>query len=425
MNDPDGSGSPPKHDPYLALRYGSYRSLLIGGLVALIGHQMLGVAIGWELYERTGKPISLGLVGLVQVIPVFLFSLLGGQTADRFSRKYIIVWSQVIRAVSSLALAWLSYTEGPLFGIYVCLFVGGVVRAFHVPARVALLPQILPPAAFSNAVMWNSSTFRFSAIIGHAMGGFVIGWTHHALPVYVIDAAVSLVYVVSVLSIPGTGTKGQPSRMNVESLLAGVRFVWHTKVLLAAITLDMFAVLLGGAVALMPIYAKDILHIGPEGLGCLLAAESIGAIGMGWFLAHLPPLKRAGPAMLLSVVGFGIGIIVFGFSTNLWLSLGALFFCGVFDTISVVVRHTLVQLRTPDEMRGRVSSINTIFIASSNELGQFESGGVAHFFGPMVSVVSGGIGSILVVIGVAAIWPELRRLGPLVEESGADVPVRT
>jgi MFS family permease len=206
--------------------------------------------------------------------------------------------------------------------------------------------------------------------------------------------------------------------MNLTSLLAGIRFVWSTKVLFAAITLDMFAVLLGGAVAMLPVYAKDILHVGPEGLGTLRAAESMGAIGMAMYLAHRPPLKHSGPAMLISVVGFGVGIIVFGLSTDFWLSFWALAFCGICDSISVVVRHTLVQLRTPDEMRGRVSSVNTVFIASSNELGQFESGLVAKFFSPVASVVSGGVGTILVVAAVALIWPELRKLGALVEPSG-------
>ena len=416
MNDPDGSGSPTQHDPYLALRYGPYRALLFGGLIALVGHQMLNVAIGWELYERTGQAISLGLVGLVQVIPVFLFSLIGGHTADRFNRKSIIIWTQVIRALSSLALVWISYTQGPEWSIYVCLFMGGVVRAFHVPARVALLPQILPPVAFSNAVTWNSSAFQTSSIVGPAVGGLMMGWTGHAFPVYLADAAGAFVYVFSVLFIPDTSAKRQPSRMNLENVLAGARFVWNKKVLLAAVTLDMFAVLLGGAVAMLPIYAKDILDVGPTGLGWLRAAESIGSIGMALYLAHRPPLKRAGPAMLLGVLGFGLGIIVFGLSTHFWLSIAALAFCGACDSISVLVRHTLVQLRTPDEMRGRVSSVNTIFIASSNELGQFESGAVASLFGPVFAVVSGGIGTILVVLGVASIWPELRRLGPLVEE---------
>ncbi len=415
MSDPDGTAPPPRHDPYSSLRHGAYRALLTGGLVSMIGQQMLLLAVSWELYERTGRALSLGLVGLVQVIPIFLFSLPGGHLADRVDRRTIILWTQVARAACSLGLAWLSFTSGPELGIYACLFLNGVARAYHVPARTALIPQILPPAAFSNAVTWNSSAFQISAVTGPALAGAIIGWGGLAFPVYLVNAATSLVYIVALLFVPRSTEKRQPSPLNRENLLAGLRFVWGTKVLLAAVTLDMFAVLLGGAVAMLPIYAKDILHVGPAGLGCLRAAESIGAIGMAMALAHRPPLRRAGPTMLLAVIGFGAGIIVFGLSTSFWLSLGAMVFCGACDTISVVVRHTLIQLRTPDAMRGRVSAVNTVFIASSNELGQFESGSVAHFFGPVISVVSGGIGAIAVVLGVALAWPELRRLGPLVE----------
>jgi MFS family permease len=415
MSDPDGSGPPSKHDPYVALRYGSYRALLVGGMVALIGGQMLNLAIGWELYERTKDPFRLGLVGLVQIIPIFLFSLPGGHAADRFSRRKIILWTQLARSFTSIMLAWLSFTHGPEAGIFACLFLNGVTRAFHVPARTALLPQILPPAAFSNAVTWNSSTFQLSAIVGPAIGGYAMGLCGAAWPVYLMDAGGAYIYLASTLFVRETPTERKAEPVSLSSLLAGIRFVWSTKVLFAAITLDMFAVLLGGAVAMLPVYAKDILHVGPEGLGTLRAAESAGAIGMAMFLAHRPPMKHSGPAMLLAVAGFGVGIVVFGFSTDFWLSLAALGFCGVCDSISVVVRHTLVQLRTPDEMRGRVSAVNTVFIASSNELGQFESGLVAKFLGPVASVVSGGVGTILVVASVALIWPELRRLGPLVE----------
>jgi MFS family permease len=416
MSDSAPPGSTPEHDPYLALRYGSYRALLIGGLIALLGGQMLNLAIGWELYERTKDPFRLGLVGLVQIIPIFLFSLPGGHTADRFSRKKIILWTQLARSCTSLTLAWLSYTHGHEAGIYACLFANGITRAFHVPARTALLPQILPPAAFGNAVTWNSSTFQLAAIVGPALGGYAMGLCGAAWPVYLMDAGSAYIYLASTLFVREAATERRSEPMSISSLLAGIRFVWSTKVLFTAITLDMFAVLLGGAVAMLPVYAKDILHVGPEGLGTLRAAESVGAIGMAMFLAHRPPLKHSGPAMLLAVAGFGLGIIVFGCSTDFWLSFGALAFCGACDSISVVVRHTLVQLRTPDEMRGRVSAVNTVFIASSNELGQFESGLVAKFLGPVASVVSGGIGTVLVVVAVAMISPELRRLGSLVQK---------
>jgi MFS family permease len=399
--------------------------LLFGGVITATGGQMLNLAIGWELYERTKDPLSLGLVGLVQVIPIFLFSLPAGQIADRFDRRHIGAMAQFLRACSSLALVWISATQGPITGIYVCLFVNGVMRAFHAPARTALMPAILPAAAFANAVSWNTSGFQLASVTGPALGGLAIGVAGFAWPVYLFDAATSLFNVFCMLSIragaaTATVRKEPPS---FESLVAGIRFVWQTKIVLAAMTLDLFAVLLGGAAALLPIYAKDILHVGAEGLGWLRAAESFGALLMAVTIAHRPPMRRAGPALLWSVAGFGLGIVVFGLSENYWLSLAAMACCGACDNVSVVVRHTLMQLRTPDDMRGRVAAVNMVFISSSNELGQLESGLAARFFGPVATVVGGGIGTILVVLAAAWAWPEIRRLKELHSEKSEDSPL--
>ncbi|MCW8132313.1 MAG: MFS transporter [Planctomycetota bacterium] len=426
MNDADGSSaSPPAvHDPYHALRYRDYRLLLIGGLITATGGQMFSLAVGWELYNRTNEAMALGLVGLAQVIPIFLFSLPAGQVADRLDRRMIGAVAQCIRALSSLLLVYISYTKGPVEVVYLCLFINGTTRAFHAPARMALMPQILPAAAFANAVSWNTTGFQIASVTGPALGGFVLGLTHYAWPVYLIDSVTSVVNVICILNIrptPAAPKKGPPT---LRSLLAGLRFVWNTKVLLATITLDLFGVLLGGAAALLPVYAKDILHCGPEGLGWLRASESVGALTMAIFIAHRPPMRRAGPALLWSVAGFGLGIVVFGLSESFWLSMAAMAFCGACDNISVVIRHTLMQLRTPDHMRGRVAAVNTVFIASSNELGQVESGTVAHYFGPVFAVVSGGIGTILVVLGAAVLWPEIRTLGHLHDEKPAEPPKR-
>ncbi|MBI3829259.1 MAG: MFS transporter [Planctomycetes bacterium] len=415
--------SEPAHDPYAALRFRDFRLLLMGGLVTATGGQMLNLAIGWELYNRTGEPMALGLVGIAQVLPIFLFSLPAGQAADRFDRRSIGAAAQFIRACSSFVLVYLSYTQGPVAAIYACLFTNGVTRAFHAPARTALMPMILPAAAFANAVSWNTTGFQLASVSGPALGGFMMGLTGFAWPVYLFDALTSLFNVVCILNIHATGSVKKKEPPSLHSLLAGIRFVWSTKVLLAVITLDLFGVLLGGAAALLPVYAKDILHVGPEGLGWLRASESVGALLMAVTIAHRPPMRRAGPALLWSVTGFGLGIVVFGLSENFWLSIAAMAFCGACDNVSVVIRHTLMQLRTPDEMRGRVAAVNTVFIASSNELGQLESGTVAHFLGPVFSVVSGGIGTILVVLVAAGIWPEIRGLQELHSEKSEDSPL--
>ena len=407
------------HDPYAALRFRDYRLFLSGRLMSVLGQQMLDVAIGWELYDRTRSALALGLVGLVLVLPIIALALPAGHAADRHDRRHIVIITQVALAVCSLALAWLSFTRGPVPLVYACLFVIGVALAFNRPATAALLPQLVPAADFANAVTWNSSVFQVASVVGPAVGGAIIGIRHHAGPVYVIDAALALGFLGCVWAIAGRQAVRGTEEMTLRNLLAGIRFVRRTKVILASITLDLFAVLFGGATMLLPVFARDILHVGPAGFGWLRAAPSVGALVMAVALTHRPPMRRAGRTLLWAVAGFGAATIVFGLSRSFALSMAMLLLVGALDNISVVVRHTLVQLRTPDAMRGRVSAVNGVFIDTSNELGGFESGVTAALFGPVLSVVGGGVITILVVVAIAWLWPELRNMGPLHESDAA------
>ena len=402
------------HDPYAALRVRNYRLYLIGSLVANLGSQMLTVAVGWELYERTGSAMALGWVGLVEFAPFILFALPAGHLADRFARQRLLAAAQGVMALAALGLAVVSVGHFGVGWMYACLFVTGVVRAVGMPAGQSLMPLLVPRETFSNAVTWRSTSYQLASTVGPAAGGFLIAVTQRPAVVYVTEALLALIFIgcLVTLQVP-RGETAPTSALTLASLLAGVRFVWGTKLILAAMTLDMFAVLLGGATALLPVYAKDILHVGPTGLGWLRAMPAIGSLVMGMGLAHRPPLRRAGRTLVSAVIGFGIATIVFGISQWYWLSLAMLFATGVCDSISVVVRHTLVQTRTPDALRGRVSAVNGLFISCSNEMGGFESGLVAACFNAVVSVVSGGVGTILVVLGVTGLWPELAQLREL------------
>lgn len=403
-----------RHDPYAAWRYRNYTLFAIARNLLMLGSQMQSVAIGWELYERTSSALILGGVGLVQVIPVILLTLPAGHVADRWNRQRTVFLTDLMVALCSFGLAVLSYTHGSIFLIYTCLFLGGIAKAFNSPASDALLPQLIPLEVFSNAATWNSSAFQLAAVLGPALGGWMIAVQKSATRVYVIDAALIIICMGLIAAIQNNkSVRLSTETPSLKSLVAGMNFVWHNKVIFAAIALDMFAVLLGGATALLPIFAKDILQVGPTGLGWLRAAPAIGALVMAVTLAHLPPMKRAGIALIWSVIGFGAVTIIFGLSRSFELSLVMLALSGAFDNISVVIRHTLVQVRTPDELRGRVSAVNSVFIGTSNELGSFESGLAAALFGPTLAVIGGGIGTILVVLIIALLLPELRRLGPL------------
>src|SRR5437660_1740325 len=436
-----------KHDPYAAFRFGDFSLFTASNLLSITGRLMLAVAVEWELYARTHSATALGLVGLVIAVPVVALSLPAGHLADRFIRKHIILVSQIFSAITSLALALVSWKHlaipqiaplragnhalaavaavferhHPIFHfddasvplIYLLLFIGASARTFSWAARAAFFPTLVSRDAFSNAVTWNNSVFQIGSVVGPAISGLLVAFVGFPF-VYLLDALCAFFFFLLVLPIRRSSQKReQTDESTWKSLVAGVRFVFSRKVILATITLDLFAVLLGGATALMPVFADQILHVGPVGLGWMRAMPAIGAFGTALAVAHLPPMKQAGRTLLWCVSGFGIATVLFGLSKAFWLSLGLLFFVGAFDSVSVIIRGSIVQLITPDEMRGRVSSVNNIFIGTSNEFGALESGLTAALFGPVISVVAGGIGTILVVLGVAFRWPETRKIGAL------------
>ena len=435
-----------RHDPYAAFRFRAFSFYSAGNLVSVIGRLMLMVSVEWEIYARTHSATALGLVGLIIAIPVVSLSLPAGHIADRFPRKRIVLVTQALSAICSLALACVSwkhlvipnwpilvYGNHLLAGIasiferhttnyhfddlslpliYLILLISATARTFGWAARSSFFPQLVPRDVFANAVTWNSSAFQIGSVVGPAIGGLLIVRTGFPF-IYLLDAACAMWFFSLVLPIRSSDRGSSSERNAWRSLTEGIRFMLQKRVILATITLDMFAVLLGGATALLPVFADQILHCGPIGLGWMRAAPGIGAFIMALGIAYLPPMKQAGKTLLWCVTGYGLATMIFGLSRSLWLSLAMLFLTGVFDSVSVVVRHTLLQLLTPDSMRGRISAVNNIFIGTSNELGALESGLTAALFGPIISVVAGGIGTILVVFGVSSIWPEIRKIGAL------------
>lgn len=408
-----------RRDTFAALRVRDFRVLIIGRMIAQVGEQSVTVAVSWELYKRTNDPLALGMVGLAQIIPVLLLSLPGGYVADRYNRKWVTLISQVVLIVCALLLAVISITEGSLPVLYGLLAIIGAARAFNNPAEGALTPQIVPKALYFNAMTWNSSVWQTSAILGPAIGAGIMALTGHAYSVYLFNAAAGAILVTALLMIKTPPVMYDPNEEKpIDAVRNGWRFVRKTPVVLAAIALDMFAVLLGGATALLPIFASDILYSDVTGLGVLRAAPSVGALLMATYLARRPPFQRAGKTLLLAVAGFGVATIFFGVSTSFLLSLAMLALLGALDNISVVIRHTLILTYTPDELRGRVGAVNTVFIGASNELGAFESGVAARFLGPVGAVVFGGIGT-LVVVGITAyLVPQLRNMRKI----GDDLP---
>lgn len=401
------------HNPFLALGFPNYRNLAIARLILLTAFQMQTVTVGWELYERTRDPLVLGGVGLVQILPIMAVTFLAGHFADQSYRKQIILVCGGLMSLASLGLTLISLGQGAIWMVYGCLFLAGLARGFHKPATDALLWQYIPTTAYTNAATWNSAVFQFASVAGPACGGLLIAVLNGAVPVYAVVTAATIIYLLLISQLPNVQTKVVSEPLSLRSLGAGFQFLRQHPVVLAAMSLDLFAVLLGGAVTLLPIYARDILHVGAAELGWMRAAPAIGALIMGAILVNLPPIQPAGKVLLGSVVGFGMVTIVFGLSRSLWLSLLMLVLVGALDNISVVIRHTLAQLWTPDHLRGRVSAINSVFISMSNELGGFESGVVAALLGPIASVVSGGIGTLLVVIVVALLCPDIRNLQEL------------
>lgn len=418
-NDPPpaspGAPLPPAHDPYAALRIGGFRRYLVGNLLSVLGLQMQSAVVMWEVYHRTGSKAMLGLVGLAQVSPVLLLALVAGHAADRFPRKLVLSVALAVMAAGSLGLAAVSLLAAPIWMLYACLVVVGVGRAFQQPAKSSFLPQIVPRQCFPNAVTWSMTGFQLAAAVGPAVGGQLLVRVDLPAVVYAVDAATALLFVALLAGVSWRRNGASSEPLSLSSLSAGARYLFGQRLILSAISLDLFAVLLGGATALLPVYAEEILHVDAAHWGALQSAPAVGALVMAILIAHRPPMRRAGLSLLWAVCGFGVATIVFGWSTNYWLSLAALFLTGAFDNVSVVVRHSLVQLLTPDQMRGRVSAVNGMFISASNELGGMESAFLASATSPVFSVVFGGFGTLAVVAAVAHWTPELRRYGKLVE----------
>ncbi len=409
------------HEPYAVLKLRDYRLYFVGNFVTYFGLNMQTTAIGWDIYIRTGSKLALGFAGLIQFLPVITLFLIAGHVADRFNRKWTVAITAVLVAIASTGLSLISFLQLDYRWMYLCIFLVGVAKAFQQPAKQSLLPLVVPKEHFTSAVTWNSSSFHTASVVGPAVGGLLIKWFGSPTIVYVLDAVAALLFVATLVMIRLHSVQETQQNFTRRELVAGFRFVRRQRVILGAIALDLFAVLFGGAVMLLPVYAEDILKTGPDGLGWMRAAPAVGALAMAVYIAHRPPWQRTGRVLLLAVTGFGVATIVFGISTSLWLSLLMLFLTGAFDNISVVIRNTLVQTLTPDELRGRVSAVNSLFIGASNELGAFESSVVAHWFGPVVSVVSGGIGTIIVVVVTAIRLPELRDYGRL----GSTVPAKS
>lgn len=400
-------------DAYAALRNPVVRRFASGRFGAVLGLQILSVSIGWHLYERTSSAWALGLVGATELIPVFLLVPVTGTVADRFSRRRVAALAHTALAAATALMAWATEAATSVTPLYVLLAVVGTARAFAMPAVQTILPRLLSPREFANANAWVSSTFQLAAITGPALAGALIAWTGRAWLALAVAAAGQLLFVVQLLRLPEVPPLPSAVGAGWGGALEGFRFVRRSPVYLAAITLDLFAVLFGGATALLPIFARDVLDVGPSGLGWMRAAPAAGAMLAALAQTRLPPWERPGRVLLVAVAGYGVATIGLGLSRDLALTLACLFATGVFDSVSIVIRLTLEQIITPDDLRGRVSAIKSVFVGFSNEFGAFESGATAALFGPVASVVGGGIGVLLVVAAIRRTWPALWDLGPL------------
>jgi MFS family permease len=417
---------PAAHDSYAALRFPDFRRFIASVVTLTVATQIQAVVVGWQIYAVTKDPLSLGLVGLAEAVPFIAIALFAGHLADRTNRRRVVALATVAMLVCAAAL--LAFTlvpatlaRGRVWPVYTVIFASGVARSFLQPARQALGAELVPRELYPNAVAWRSSVWQFAAVVGPALGGLLYGFGDAAVA-YGVDMALVAVALGAIVRLGRVQLPSVPIPTAVaadqsigESLGAGIRFVRSEPVLLTALTLDLFSVFFGGATALLPIFAADILLVGPEGLGVLRAAPSVGAVVMSLVLAHSPPLRRSGAVLLVNVALFGLAMIGFGLSRGFLLSTVLLVISGAVDMVSVVIRSTLLQVSTPPELLGRVSSVNQIFIGSSNEIGAFESGVAARLLGTVPSVVFGGLMTLLVV-GVTA-WqvPELRKLGRLDE----------
>jgi len=393
-----------------ALSYSDFRAYLAARFCIVIALEMQSVAVGWQVYEITRRPLDLGLIGLAQFLPGFFLFLPAGHIVDRYDRRRVLLSCYAACAVCAGLLMAISLSRlGSVYPIYLVVVVLGAIRSFSFPASRALLPQLVPLEHFSNAVAWHSSFFQAGTILGPACGGLLYAFFRGAAGVYAVAIGVAIGAALATQWIKAQREPRLREPVSLVTLLAGLRYIWQHRLILGSISLDLFAVLLGGAVALLPVYAREILHTGPWGLGLLRSAPGVGAGTMAILLAHRPLKSRAGPTMLWCVAGFGVFTIVFGISRNLALSLISLLLVGASDMVSVVIRAILVQVGTPDEMRGRVNAVDMLFIGASNQLGEFESGLTAHWFGTVPAVILGGVGTLVVIAIWAWKFPELRR----------------
>lgn len=407
-----------KKDPYAALRYKEFNTFLLMRFAMVFAWSMQFIIIEWQVYSLTKNPLSLGIIGLMEIIPAISMALFAGHIVDQKEKKGLLLKCILAFSVISFGMFLLTWpriisgfsTNNVLYGIYFLVFLGGIVRAFLGPTIFSLLSLIVPKKVYPNAATWSSSVWQIGAVVGPAVAGFSITW----LGVHWSMCSIFLCSIFALLMLSQIGIKpilnpkiGEPI---MQSLKEGVKFVFTNKTIFGALTLDMVAVLFGGAVALLPIFAQDILKVGPEGFGVLRAAPAVGALLTMFISAYVPLYKNAGMKLLLAIFAFGICIIIFGISTIFWISVIALFLSGVADGISVVIRQTILQLKTPDSMRGRVAAVNSIFVGSSNELGAFESGLTAKLMGTVTSVVFGGSMTLLIVIFTGIKSPTFRKL---------------
>ena len=408
---PADSPFPPEPSPFAAFQSRDFRFLAAARTVATVALQMQAVAVGFQVYALTHRAITLGYVGLAQFLPVVTLSLATGHAADRFDRRGILIGCHVLAAACSVAFWLLARSASPsLFAIYATLLVLGVARAFSGPASAALLPSLVPTAHFPNAASWQSTLWQIGAIGGPSLGGLLYGLRGSAEPVYLAAAVgiVSAMLLTACIRMRSGRLERRPP--SIATVLAGLKYVWSSKILLGSISLDLFAVFLGGAVALLPIYATDVLHVGAQGLGLLRSAPALGSAVMAIYLAFRPLRRRIGRTMMLFVAVFGVATIVFGLSKSFLLSLAALTILGAADMVSVVVRMTLEQAAAPPSMRGRVSAVKFVLVGASNELGDLESGVAAALLGAVPAVVVGGVGTVLVVAIWSVLFPELRSV---------------
>ena len=415
-----------QNDPYAALRFKEFNIFLFVRFALVFGWSMQFIVIEWEVYSLTKSPLALGIIGLMEFIPAFLMALFAGHIVDQSEKRNLLLKCIAAFSLISIGLYILTldnmvnYLDQStiLYSIYLLVFFGGFLRSFFGPTIFSLVALIVPKSIYPNAATWNSSVWQLAGVTGPAFAGFSIHWigVNSSLSIVFAFVLVSFFVLLLIKKKPLLNPKiGEPV---IQSLKEGVKFVYQSKAILGAISLDMVAVLFGGAVALLPLFAQDILEVGSKGFGVLRAAPAVGALITMLITAYLPISKRAGLKLLIAIFGFGLCIIVFGLSEIFWISVIALFFSGVTDGVSMVIRQTILQLKTPDHMRGRVSSVNSIFVGSSNELGALESGVAAKLLGPVTAVVFGGTMTLLTVLSMAFISPTFRKLD-LTKESKA------